>query len=117
MDPKIAVFRWPIASRSIITEHSQFRSNWPPENSDFTVLKNRQPKSTCLKAILRDGQNKVWGKILSNTLLTFPEGDSKFFPQTLFCPPLKMAFRQVPLGCLSLWALKLLFSGGQLLQN
>ena len=41
----------------------------------------------------------------------------KFFSHTLFCPKLKMPYRQVPLGCLTFISSKLLFSGGQLLPN
>ena len=41
---------------------SQFAGNWPPENSNFGLLKNRQPKGTCLRSNLSFEQNKVWGK-------------------------------------------------------
>ena len=40
---------------------SQFGSNWPPENSNFELIKVRHPKG-----ILSFGQNKVWGKNFEN---------------------------------------------------
>ena len=39
--PKIAVFRWPIASRLTLFIYVRFGSNWPPENSNFGLLKGR----------------------------------------------------------------------------
>ena len=60
--PTTAVFRWPIASRSDLTEDSKSRSNWPSENTNFGLLKDRQPKGTCLKGNLSFEANKVWGK-------------------------------------------------------
>ena len=107
-----------IASETSVFELLQSSSSQILRSTELVnVFKSQSDRYVRIEKHRGVDKIKCGEKILSNTLLTFPEGDSKIFPHTLFCPPLKMAFRQVPLGCLSLWTPKLLFSGGQLLQD
>ena len=78
--------RVPIASRSDLTEGGQSRCNWHPANSSFGLLKDRQPKGTCLKGNLSFGANKVWGKNFEHHLAKVWGVVLKIFSLHFICP-------------------------------
>ena len=84
--PKAAVCRVPIASRSDLTEGSQSRCNWHPANSSFGLLKDRQPKGTCLKGNLNFEAIKVWGKNFEYHLAKVWGVELKIFSPHFICP-------------------------------